>query len=153
MGIRACSGNYGQQFHASGYVAVVGDAQHSNFVARRQTTDASCTELFLNGADSRLTLDTNEQMFSFKARVIGKHTTANSEAFSKEFTGVIERDDAGNTAFIQEVGTNLIVDTTSGVWGANIFADDTNNALAVCVSGTTANVNWVSHISTVEVKT
>lgn len=52
---------YGQTAHASGKFAAIGDAQHGRYVLRNETTNATQTEIFLDGSSEVLVLPDDGQ--------------------------------------------------------------------------------------------
>ena len=149
---------YYQHAHASGYFSDYGDAQYSNNVVRRITTDATQTELTLDGgtpdATSRLILPAN-RTWLFKVSVVARQTagTAGTVGDSAGYTykGLIKRDGSSNTV-IQGNVTENIIDESDNDWSVSVEADNTNNCLVVKVTGeVNKTIHWVAKVELVEV--
>ena len=140
---------FGQQAHASGKIATTGDAQTSQLVARNQTTDATVTELFLDGVDDRLAIAT-DTVWVFEATIVARRTDADNEGAGYKISGVIDNN-AGTTALIGAISKTTFGEDTAA-WDVTAEADDTNDALVIKVTGENAKtINWVAFVRTTEV--
>lgn len=152
-GDSAAATHTGEIAHASGRFAVNGDAQQFFSVLRTQTTDATLTEMFLDGTGGtdRLTLP-DDSTWIFEALVVGRRTDANDEGAGYRLIGVIDRNvGAASTALIGNV-SRTTVSEDNGPWQATIDADTTNGSLRVRVTGQAAKtIRWVSRINIVQV--
>ncbi len=148
---------YGQMAYAAGYFASPGDAQGSVLVARVSTTNATPTNLFLNGSSSRLLVRANS---SGRARITitARRATAGAETMTWVREVAWQRGVAASTTTIdvQTIGTDR--GYTGGAWGAgpawaiSITADTTNGAISIIGTGVVAtNIRWVARIDWVEV--
>lgn len=140
---------YGQQAAAAGQFAARGDAQRSDFVLRGATSDGTQTELFLDGATERLTIQDDTTWF-FELRIAARRTDANGESAAYILQGCIDRN-AGTVALVGSVTKTVLAEDTAA-WDVSATADDTNKALAVKVTGEAGKaIRWVGHVGTVEV--
>lgn len=144
---------YGQKAYANGSFAAVGDAQHGVYVLRAVTTDATVTELFLDGTGGAQTIALpNNSLFTFSILVAGRRTDAVGGGAGYKFEGVIRKDaTAGSVTF---VGTpsKTILGETNAQWDASIVADTSNGSLKVTVLGQAAKtIRWVATVLTTEV--
>lgn len=141
----------GQSAQSNGKFATVGDAQFGEYVLRNQTTDATTTELFIDGSAVRLALP-NNSAFLVTVHIVARQTnaTGGSAAYKHEF--LITRDaTAATTAIIGNVSTNIFAETNSA-WSTLCAADATNGSIKVTVTGEAAKtIRWVAKVSTVEV--
>jgi hypothetical protein len=157
FGEGAEAGLLNQIAHASGIFAAIGDAQKTGVVMRTNTTDATPTEMTLDGAaagaGNRLAID-DEHTYRVQVEVVARRDTGADNA---EFTRkvLIERT-AGVTALVgavQTVGTDI--GSNAGIppaaWSVAITASDANDALIITVTGAN-NVRWVAYIRAVEVQ-
>lgn len=135
----------GQRSHAAGRFTLTGDAQYVDFVARNITEDATPLELFLNGSDTKLTLEENSAMFLTVA-VSGFSSTGSDAAHYIRKVAISNV--SGTTALIGSVSTiGTDVETQAG-YDVAITADDTNDALVITVTGAAATtIRWVAFIS------
>jgi hypothetical protein len=143
----------GGKVQANGKFATAGDAQSGLYVLRNITSNATATDLFIDGtaATQRLTLVDNQTMF-FKIDVVGRRTDATGGNAGYTLTGVIKRDSGvGSTALVGSV-SKTIVSETNVAWDVNVTADASNGAIKVTVVGEAAKtVRWVATVFTTEV--
>lgn len=143
--------HYGEVAHASGFFAASGDAQTSELVLRRLTTDATPSELFLDGTSLRATIPTNTT-WAFHLHTVARDLNgATAESAAWEVKGVISNDN-GTTSLVAAVTSVTLADDTGGTWVHAVTADDLNDSLVVTVTGEAGrNIRWVCHIRTVQV--
>lgn len=142
---------YGQEAHASGAFAQLGDAQRGFYTLRQVTLGAAPTELFLDGAGARVTLPEGAS-WTFEILVVASNLAGDTAGW--ELRGVIERK-AGTT---QMVGLPIAVPLSLGAdplalpWVVTAMADDASDALIlVAVGDVTSNpIRWVASLETVE---
>lgn len=142
---------YGQRAYANGSFTGAGDAQHGVYVARNETTDATATELFLDGSAVQLVMPDNS-VFTFDILVAARRTDATGGAAAYRFVGIAKKDaTAGSVTF---VGTpsKTIIGETNIPWDANVSLDTSTGAFRVVVNGEAAKtIRWVATIQTTEV--
>jgi hypothetical protein len=139
----------GQMAYASGQFAAPGDAQTSVFVLRNTTSDATPTELFLNGFNERLTLAPGRTV-TFDILVAARSTAPAGQAAGYHVRGVIENE-GGITAFIGTPTMMPLGEEVAG-WDVVVRADDTTDALVIEVTGADATtIRWVALVRTAEV--
>lgn len=122
------------QAHASGQFSAQGDAQRARFVLRNKTTNATATELYLDGSSTRLTVPSGKTIGG-TIQIAGA-TSGGEEAvfYIRQFC---IRNRGGTTALvgsIQTVGTDIEDAALSGA-NVTLTADDTNDSLKVEVTG------------------
>lgn len=145
---------YAQRTLAGGYFGDEGDAQLTQMVARKITTDATANvELFLDGNDDRMVLPAN-RTWGFRI-MLGARQTAGSgtvgDSAIYEFKGGIKRDGSNNTALVGTVTKTVIAEDVAA-WDAQVTADDTNESLKIDVTGEAGKtIHWVACIELVEV--
>ena len=148
-GFQVLADKYGQHAFASGKFATQGDAQHSELLARRSTTNATPSVLFLDGVDDYCTIPVNTT-WGFVIGVVARLTTADDESAFYYFIGCIDNN-AGTTALVGSVAKTVVAEDTSA-WDCAVTADDTNDALIITVTGEAAHtIYWVGHIELFEV--
>ena len=149
-GRNAVADKYAQYAQSSGLFNINGDAQVSTFVLRKNTTDATSTELFLDGSSNRLTMN-NNTTWGFNISVVARRTNATGENAYFSLQGAIVRN--ANAASTVIVGTvaKTVVARDSAAWDVNVTADTTNGSLKIAVTGEAAkNIQWVAYVRTVE---
>ena len=137
---------------ANGRFATSGDAQSTVSVLRNITTNATTTELFLDGATGtqRWTLADNSSV-TFRIDVVARRTDATGGNAAYTFTGIAKRDSGINTtAMVGSVSKTVIVESNPA-WDATVYADSTGS-LRVIVSGESGKtVRWVATVYATEV--
>lgn len=148
-GYNAYADKHGQYSHASGALGGAGSSQVSTLIARRYTTDATPSELFLDGSSARCTIGTNRSWY-FTVKVIARRYTVTGESAAYKFEGVLDND-AGTTSLGSAV-TKTVIHEDNASWDCDVTADDTNDALVITVTGEASKViRWVAEIRLVEV--
>lgn len=136
---------------ASGKFATAGDAQFGTYVLRNSTTNATITELFMDGSAQRIVLP-NNSVFLFDIFVTGRRTDATGGSAGYRFVGVMKRDaSAATTALVGSVSKTVVAETNTA-WDATVTADTTNGSILVRVTGEAAKtIRWVAVTTTTEV--
>jgi len=138
---------HGQMAYASGDFANSGDAQTSIFVLRNQTSDATPTALYLDGSSQRLSIASGRTL-TFDILVVARSNAAASAGY--QLRGVIENN-GGTTSFIGTPSVTTLGEDVAA-WDVSVVADDTNDALAIQVTGAASTtIRWVATVRTVEV--
>jgi hypothetical protein len=136
----------GQKAFANGQFAVLGDAQTTFLILRNKTTDATPTQLFIDGSSLQFSPPTNAGQL-LRISIIGlssDHTTI--ARFVRE--ALITNSGGSNVVIAdsQTVGT----DVNPGSWGG-ISIGASSGALTVTATGAAStNINWLAKIETVE---
>ncbi len=123
----------------------VGERQTGFLTATLNTTDATQTTLKVIGNDLVIPPDTT---WAFSALLVARsdETDGNLSA-AWRLEGCLTRDESGNTALVGSVTKTVIADGAAGAWDVTAEADDTNNALAIKVTGEAAtNIRWVAKV-------
>ncbi len=151
-GFNSRGDKYGQQVQAAGKFAAQGDAQASALVGRVNTTNATQTELLLDGlgGNKRLTLN-NDCSWGFEILIVARRTDADNESAVFQIVGGIDRNtNAASTALIAAI-TKTVVARDDAAWDVDANADTTNGSLRIEVTGEAAkNIQWVAFIRIVE---
>jgi hypothetical protein len=148
-GYRAVASKYGQIAQAAGRFAADGDAQTSQYVLRKQTTNNTQTEMFLDGSSERIAL-ANDTTYAYSILIVARRTDANDESATYKHEGTIDRNaSAATTAIVTDTRTIISEDNA---WVTTIDADTTNGSLRIQVTGENSKtINWVAFVRTVEV--
>jgi hypothetical protein len=141
------------EINTAGYFSVAGDARARQFVMRRQTTNATQSELYLDGISAQLIVTAN-RTWLFKILISARQvagaggTVGNSAVY--ELVGMIKRDGSNNTVLSGLVKMEIKEDETG--WDVTAEADNTNEALAIKVTGAAnETIDWLAFVTTVEV--
>jgi len=142
----------GQFSYSGGKFAVDGDAQYDLFVLRRQTIDATATELFLDGsgATSRITIANNSSLAYSICISAHSITDRTKQAVFNRRGKIYKLTTAASTAILAgEIQENQV---GALAWTATVSADITNGSLKISVVGDASNtINWVATVQAVEV--
>ncbi len=146
-GYHANAERFGQSSHASGKFSTTGDAQTSDLIARKSTTDATPTELLLDGLSERLEIPVNTSWF-FTIKVIARQTNDDFSVNAYHIEGTVSRD-AGNVAI--DYQATITSNEEDAAWDFVVSADAGNQSLKLLATGAVANnINWVAGIELVE---
>lgn len=137
--------------HAAGNFAVAGDARTGQYVLKASTTDATVTEMLINGG-TRLALS-NDSTWMFHVQVVARRTDVDGESASYKFEGCIDRNaNAASTALVGTVLSTILAEDSTA-WDVTVDADTTNGSLRLRVTGEAAkSIRWVAFVRTVEVR-
>jgi hypothetical protein len=147
-GIAGLADRYGIQSHASGSFAAQGDAQRIRAVLRNKTTNATATELFLNGSTLRLTVPSGKVMSGI-INCTGVKSDGSAVAhYVREFS---IKNVAGTTTLVgsNTIGTDTEDNASTDI---SVTANDTNDAINISVTGIASETwRWVASVDAVEV--
>lgn len=152
IGERPSATLYGQFSEASGMFGATGDAQHGRIRARRATTDATPSNLFLDGSSARWVVPANSSGTAM-VTVVARTATAGAQTMTWRRRVNWQRGVAVGTVTVdvETVGTDR--GYTGGAWGAGpawtlaITADTTNGAINIIGTGVVAtNIRWLAEV-------
>jgi hypothetical protein len=143
-GNSSVASRYGQRS-----VGLAANYQTVDCLAKGSTTDATETEIFLDGSSARLTLATN-QALAFVATIFGRRTDA-AGTYQARIVGNIQSV-ANTVSFPVTPSIGDIIDTSGGSYDAVVEADDTNKALVFKVTGAASHtMRWFIRIEATEI--
>lgn len=152
IGTRSLVSYSGQVAQATGRFGVNGDAQRSDFVLWQSTTDATATEMFIDGTagTQRLTLP-NSTGWAFNVRVVAKQTATDWSINGWEIGGVISRPGSGNAVILGQTTIWSAIGDASAT--LTISADTTNQSLKLGIQGIAGETwHWVAVVSVTQVQ-
>lgn len=131
---------------AAGFFADKGDAQASFASLKISTTNATQTTLLADTTNYVIPADTT-WAFSVLIAARSDESDGNDSAIYK-IEGGLTRDESNNTAIVGSVTvTTIAEDAGAAAWDVTAEADDTNEALAIKVTGEAAtNIRWVAKV-------
>ena len=148
-------GLYGMQAHGPSRFANTGDAQRGEYVLRRQTADATATELTLDGgvpaAAKRIALPINHA-YKFRGQVIARSTAGDVKSW--DINGTIKQGLTATSTALAGAATVTVKDEDAGAaaWALLVDADTANGSLRIQGTGAAATtIRWVAEVTTVEV--
>ena len=135
---------------SSNRYAAAGDTQGGLYVLRQQTTTATPIALTTSSGGTPTSTQIilpSGSAYAFTGTIVAKQSgSANAAAW--EVKGLIVNQ--GGTTTLTNSATTVISNTPS--WGMALSADDTNDALAITVTGASSTtIRWVANIQTSEV--
>lgn len=159
MGVFAAANRIGALTMANGRFGANDTVQIQTVVVRRQTTDATQSELTLDGATptgatitsaNRLLLLPN-QTIMVDAMVFARSTSGTDSACYQRRC-LITRDNANNTVLVgsvQTLGTDI---ESNAAWDVTLAADNTNESVQILVTGAAGTtINWGAEVRLREV--
>lgn len=148
-GVQAKARLYCMEAQAAGQLAAVGDAQFTRTIMRVNTTGATGTRLLVNSGD--FTIPSNATIGA-RVAICGRKQSGGASSAFYGVRQVVIANTAGTTALQGAVGTvGTDIDTLT-IGGIAITADDTNDAMAITVTGVAAtNIAWVATIEAIEI--
>lgn len=144
-GKQAKSRIFGEVAHAAGNFSAIGDAQHSTFVLRVKTTNATATEMAVDGSTSRLSVPSGT-ILSGTVNIVGSKSDGAAVArYLRQFT---IKNVGGTTSLVGSVitlGTDNAASTS-----ISITANNTNDFLSIQVTGIASETwRWVAVVDAI----
>ena len=151
LGSGALSSQYGGVVHANGNFTGPGDAQGGNYIFRNSTTNATATELFLDGSSTEFILPVNS-VVTFSMLISARRTDTTGFGGGFKVEGVAHRDaTVASAALIGATSTTIIGRTVPGLT-VSVTANTATGALKISVTGVAASTyRWVAVMNTSEV--
>lgn len=151
LGNGAATSLYGQKSFANGNFSSAGDAQHAIYVLRNETTNATPTELFLDGTSARLNIPFNS-VVTFSITVAARRTDISSATGAGyTFKGIVKKDSANNTISFIGTPSKTLLGESDSQWDFDI-STDTSGYLKLIATGKINNtIRWVATVRTTEV--
>jgi hypothetical protein len=147
-GLQALASRHGQNSHAAGQFAAVGDAQAVRFVARNKTIGLTAATLFLDGSATKLTIPSGRILHA-QITLIGSKSDGTAVASYMRQVTIKNVTATATTSLVGTVNT-LGTDEAAGTTVA-ITADDPNDALQISVTGVVSETwRWVAVVEGVE---
>lgn len=149
-GYRCTAPLYGMGAWASGFFVAAADCQVIYLHARNTTTDATPTDLFLNGSSNRLVIPSG-YIWALMIEVLGVSDDGTKGAHYCRKVTITNI--GGTTALMGAVSTIGTDQETDAGLDVTITADDTNDAVDISVTGLAAtNMRWTAHIQGLQEK-
>lgn len=149
-GSYAAATHYGEMAHASGQFASQGDAQTMEVLLRCDTTDATPTEMFLDGSQVntlRLTIPSGASWI-YKAMVVVRRSTGTTSIYDS----VGQLQNVAGTTTSAAIATTELNDGIGLPPAPVVFAaSDPLDALTITCTGIAANIRWLAWVRIVQV--
>ncbi len=150
-GAAAVARSYGQHARAAGSFILDqnGTAQHSEYILRRLTTDATPTDLKLDGASEDLTMEPGRASL-LDIQVIGLQD--NFQVGTYTFKCLLQQVAPGNTFLVPAGCNKAIIQEDVAAWDVNV-TNTVDGRLKITATGTAGvSIRWVATVRAVEVK-
>lgn len=135
---------------SDGNFAAFGDAVQRTRIMRNSTTNATGTELFLDGSATRFAL-VNNSSYTFDILITARRTDATGGRAAYRFVGIISKDTTNASTTFTGTPSKTVIGETNAAWDATVAADTTNGALTITVTGEAAKtIRWVAAVTTTE---
>lgn len=151
IGRYVAADHHGEIACGAGRISADGDTQHSFAHWRKQTTNNTQAEIFLDGSSARFTV-ASDVTYGFELHVVARRTDADNESAYWIIRGCIDNN-GGTTALVGSIAIDTVADDSAGAWSVTAEADNTNDALVVKVTGATSKtLNWTAAGHMIKVK-
>ena len=135
---------------SNGYFSVAGDAQNAIFLLRGSSTDASETELFLDGTNARFVLEDNTSYF-FSCHFIGR--AQNGDTVIMHVNGGAKRGNSANSVALLGTPHTHIIQDEIGVGDVQFSVSPSNGSLKFHATGKAGtNVRWLGKVDLSQLK-
>ena len=125
-------------------------AQTSYVVSACETTNATQTEMFIGDVTNARISIPSGQTYLFDILIVGRSITS-GDGGGYRIEGVIENT-SGTTALVGSISKTLIAEDTAS-WDTAAEADNTNDALAIKVTGVASEtIRWCAKTTLVEIE-
>ena len=146
-GFRALARSYAMQAHSAGQFSAQGDAQSVRVVLRRVTTNATATELFLDGASLRLTVPANKVI----SGLINIHGVRSDGTATAHFVRQFQVKNMGGVSSYPYAAQLVGTDFASGTSITFNDPDTNGDSLSVSVTGIASQTwRWTALVDAVE---
>ena len=125
--------------------ANAGDCQVLTAALKAATTNATQTTMLAQSTNYVIPADTT---WAFSALVVARSDEADGNLSAVwRLEGCLARDESSSTVIVGSVTKTVIADGAAAAWDITATADDTNEALAIQVTGEAAtNIRWVAKV-------
>lgn len=130
-----------------------GDNQRMTVMLRTSTTNATPTELFVDGAAQRIVPPVNF-VYSFEGRIQARNA-ANGDYAVWTVAGVISKGASNATTALGAAITPVLIASTGtgATWSVALTADTSNGSLDITATGAAStNLHWNAVLSTLELQ-
>ena len=124
-------------------------AGEQNAVYRGTTLNNTPTEIFVNGVSNNRIAILSGYTYTFSILITALRTDGANESAGYRLDGVIDNQ-SGTTALVGSVIKTVIGEDTAG-WDVAATADNTNDALVLTVTGSSATVKWFAKATLIRV--
>jgi len=115
-----------------------------------RTTNATPTELSINTFAASYLAIPSGSIWAIRAVILGvQDSAANAARYERQ---LIIQNNGGTTALVGSVGTVGTDIESDAAWDVAITADNTNDRVAVTVTGAAVDIRWVAMLEVTEIQ-
>ena len=113
-----------------------------------QTTNATATEIFVDGISNKRLTISSQMTYTFRAMVTGRESGGSNRAIAIIQEGILLRNaNASTTVLVTTVPAQRVLGDTTAGGAIAVTADTTNGSLKITVTGLTATTfNWTGRV-------
>jgi hypothetical protein len=153
-GDMATATRHAQRSHSAGRFTTAGDCQEEQYICRTITSNATPTDLTLEGTAPNIAnriLIPSDTTCTFVGIVTARRTDVDGETAGWEIKGVI-RNDAGTTAAVGTFTITQLGANAGNTWSLAVTADNTNDALVLTGTGESGKtIRWGATITLMKI--
>lgn len=150
-GSEAKASLYGQYSRANGKFAAQGDCQSGNVILRGTTTNATATDLALDGSSAQFIVSRDKSVMFCSGTVAGRDDDTDVGGWT--FLAFVRRDTgAASIAFITPATVTLVNKTVGALaWDVEVVVDTGDGSIRVRVTGAASEtIRWMAAMDFVE---
>lgn len=147
MGLEAKARLHGQMAHSAGKLTNVGDAQHSVYVLRKGTLNATPAQLWLDGSSENLSIPSNSA-WNVTIKVVARNATTPSQLAAYKFEGVFYNS-SGSATILGSV-TKTVLGEVDSAWDCDVTVS-AGNIVITATGAASQIIYWLAVVDVAEV--
>ena len=154
IGYKGTAHRYGELSQSAGAFAssaLSGNPRRSSLLARGVTTNATQTNLYLDGSSKNITINARTTS-KFNINIVARRTDGGGEqSAAYQIKGLIQREGANSAAIVGSITVTTIAEDVAG-WDVTAEADTTTDSLVIKVTGAGGStIRWAASVDLIEV--
>lgn len=152
MGLRGKSTRYGEHVIASGRFVEAGDAQAARMTLRRQTTNATPTELAPDGAGTNRLTTKSSTTVSVQLTLVGRRVDGGASEYAKYRMNVLVTRESDVTSSVKLFEDKTVDYESDATWDVTLTVSTSSGVMQFLVTGAAGKtINWIAECVLVEV--
>jgi hypothetical protein len=154
IGYKGTAHRYGELSQSAGAFsasALTGNPRRSSLLARGETTNATQTNLYLDGSNKNITINARTTS-KFNINIVARRTDGGGEqSAAYQIKGLIQREGSNSAAIVGSITVTTIAEDVAG-WDVTAEADTTTDSLVIKVTGAGGStIRWAASVDLIEV--
>jgi len=154
IGYKGTAHRYGELSQSAGVFsgsALTGNPRRSSLLARGITTNATQTNLYLDGSSKNITINARTTS-KFNINIVARRTDGGGEqSAAYQIKGLIQREGTNSAAIVGSTTVTTIAEDVAG-WDVTAEADTTTDSLVIKVTGEGGStIRWAASVDLIEV--